>query len=94
MMNAWEKTKLIRMQNILTNCNRVHSEEEEVNSVKQFIWNGVAKVRRSGHEQLDKEVVTDVSVDLMMMMSNNGYGVMMRPYPSPETEEVQIQTYK
>ncbi len=26
------------MQNILTNCDCIHSEEEEVNSIKQFIW--------------------------------------------------------
>ncbi len=76
------------MQNILTNCNRVHGEEEEVNSVKQFIWDGVAKVRRSGHEQLGKgSRVTDVSVDLTTMMRNNGYGVRIRPHLSPEIEK-------
>lgn len=39
--------------NVKRVCNRqyIHCEKEEVNSVKQFVWNRVTKVRRSSHEQ-------------------------------------------
>ena len=37
---------------ILTNCKSIHGKEEEVNSVKQLVWNRVTKERRTSHEQL------------------------------------------
>ena len=37
---------------ILTNCKSIHGKEEEVNSVKQLVWNRVTKECRISHEQL------------------------------------------
>ena len=41
---------------ILTNRKSIHGKEEEVNSVKQLVWNRVPKERRTSHEQLECEV--------------------------------------